>query len=37
MTVERPATTAEHKRLEEKRDGTADWLAWGPYLTVTRE
>jgi len=33
MTVERPATTAEHERLEEKRNGTADWLAWGPYLS----
>ena len=33
MTVQRPAATAEHKRLEEKRNGTADWLAWGPYLS----
>ena len=27
------ATTAEHRRLEENRTGTADWLAWGPYLS----
>ena len=33
MTVQRPAATAEHKRLEQKRNGTADWLAWGPYLS----
>ena len=25
--------TAEHRRLEENRTGTADWLAWGPYLS----
>ena len=25
--------TAEHRRLEENRQGTADWLAWGPYLS----
>src|ERR1700755_3083170 len=25
--------TAEHRRLEEKRQGAADWLAWGPYLS----
>jgi hypothetical protein len=25
--------TAEHRRLEEKRLGTADWLSWGPYLS----
>ena len=33
MTVERRAATAEHERLEQKRNGTADWLAWGPYLS----
>ncbi len=25
--------TAEHRRLEDQRTGTADWLAWGPYLS----
>ncbi|HEY2161677.1 MAG TPA: hypothetical protein VGH24_10250, partial [Solirubrobacteraceae bacterium] len=25
--------TPEHRRLEEKRTGAADWLAWGPYLS----
>jgi len=25
--------TAEHRRLEENRTGTAAWLAWGPYLS----
>jgi hypothetical protein len=25
--------TAENRRLEEKRTGSADWLAWGPYLS----
>ena len=25
--------TAENRRLEEKRTGTADWLFWGPYLS----
>ncbi len=25
--------TAEHRRLEENRTHTADWLAWGPYLS----
>jgi hypothetical protein len=25
--------TAEHRRLEDNRTGTADWLAWGPYLS----
>jgi hypothetical protein len=25
--------TAEHRRLEESRKRTADWLAWGPYLS----
>jgi hypothetical protein len=25
--------TAEHRRLEENRTGTADWLGWGPYLS----
>ena len=24
--------TAEHRRLEETRDGTARWRLWGPYL-----
>src|SRR5450755_445714 len=33
MTVERRAATAEHERLEQKRNGSADWLAWGPYLS----
>ena len=25
--------TAEHRRLEENRKRTVDWLAWGPYLS----
>jgi hypothetical protein len=25
--------TAEHRRLEDNRVGTAPWLAWGPYLS----
>ncbi len=25
--------TTEHKRLEDNRDGTADWRLWGPYLS----
>jgi len=25
--------TAEHRRLEENRTGTAAWQAWGPYLS----
>jgi mannosylglycerate hydrolase MGH1-like protein len=25
--------TAEHRRLEENRQGTANWLGWGPYLS----
>ena len=25
--------TAEHRRLEEAREGTAPWRAWGPYLS----
>ncbi len=25
--------TAEHRRLEDNRIGTAAWLAWGPYLS----
>ena len=33
MTVERRAATVEHDRLEQKRTGAADWLAWGPYLS----
>ena len=30
-----PATfdTPEHKRLEQAREGTAPWKAWGPYLS----
>ena len=25
--------TAEHRRLDEKQAGSADWLSWGPYLS----
>jgi len=25
--------TAEHRRLDEKQTGSADWLSWGPYLS----
>jgi hypothetical protein len=28
-----PNLTTEHNRLEEARDGTAQWKKWGPYLS----
>ncbi len=28
-----PSITAEHNRLVEQREGTANWRRWGPYLS----
>ncbi len=33
MSAAPRAITAEHRRLDEKQAGTADWLSWGPYLS----
>jgi hypothetical protein len=33
MSAASRAITAEHRRLDEKQTGSADWLAWGPYLS----
>ncbi len=33
MTAEQKPPTEEHRRLEENRKQTVDWLAWGPYLS----
>ena len=33
MSAAPRAITAEHRRLDEKQVGSADWLSWGPYLS----